>query len=258
MKKDRRHKLPQNDLAKWLEAKIEAVKANSSIIFTLLLGILLILTVYSAWQWLGKSNKAGFSQDVAVAVLFGSEDSEQLAQMLIKYPKGNEHAHFQLLAAEILVMQGERAMLSDRNDAKTKLEKALEGLLTALAQANEPLLVDRIQWNTAKTYEILSAVREGNDLDEAKKLYEILAAKDNSVFTQLAKNQLEAINRPWTTAFLTASRKYQPPAPINPNFDPTLPEPGASSSTFESLLTVDPTVTEEVVLPDSANENATP
>lgn len=263
MKKERRQQLSHNDLAKWLETKIEAIKVNSSLIFSILIGLLLILVVYYAWQWFNKSNKAGFSQDVAATVLFGTDDPEQLAPMLVKYPKGNEHANFQLLSADTLIMQAERALMTDRKDAQSKLEKALESLQIAQTNAKDPLLLDRIQWSTARTFEILSAVREGNDLDEAKKLYETLAGKEDSVYQELAKDQLEAINRPWTSAFLTASRNYQPPAPINPGFDPTLPEPGSSSSTLDSILDVDPTVPEvtvpeDIVLPDSENHATVP
>jgi len=237
MKKDRRHQLAQNSLAKWLEKNIEAIKPHSSLISRVVIGLLLVVLVFTVWQHFNRGNQAGFSQDLATAILFGVDDPSQLAPMLSKYPTGVEHAQFQILFAEVSLRQAEFQLTTKREEAKENLKNAQESFQTALKWLKSPEFQDRCHWGLARTHEVLAAVQEGNDLEEAQKLYEQLAGNEKSVYYQLAKDRQEILNRSWVPVFLASSQKFQPKDDLLPDFDPTIqpPETSESGALFNEL-----------------------
>ncbi|MDR1960090.1 MAG: hypothetical protein LBQ54_13775 [Planctomycetaceae bacterium] len=237
MKKDRHHQLIQNDLARHIGKKYETLKQHSAKIYLAVIGALLILAVYLIWQSVARRNQAEFSQDISPAVLFGVEEVSQLAPMLQKYPAGDENARFLLIAAEMSLMEANTSLRTDRSEAAKKLEDALEKFTAAKSSAKSPFLTDRVQWGLARTHEMLATLREGQDMEEAKKWYESLASEDGSVFQQLAKDQLTALNRSWTPVFATASINDKPREPLAP--DLTMPEPGATSPNVDVVLGLD-------------------
>lgn len=218
MKAEKRHQLEQNLLADWLGDQIELARPYAGTIAVVALGTVAIIglaiytfsssTVVGATDW-SKYFSAFNERDPGVAL-------EDVAKEI---PTTAPGLWAQQSIGDMNSSRGLMQLFSDREAAKTSLEKAEEAYKAVLAGAADPMLKNRARLGLAKVYEGL------NRTDEAKKLFEeIVAADKDSAIGKLAAQGVERLSNPRDLELLAWFDKQTPkrPSPLG-GFGPGLP-----------------------------------
>jgi tetratricopeptide (TPR) repeat protein len=225
MKAERRHELKHNQLADWLEARIEGIRPHAT---GILLGLALLAAIIlaSAFYFSGETH-ASASAWSAYFDAFNDRDPQRVLQDLATKQSGSKAAWWaQAALGDMNLSEGTSLLYSDRKEAQKRLEAA-EAAYKQVEQADDPMLKSRARLGLARVYESLFKP------DDARKYYEQVAAseKDSPLGKQAAadakrlKDSREIAFLDW---FATQTPKRPVPFPgvgANvPNLPSDLPE----------------------------------
>src|SRR5262245_48438867 len=225
MKAERRHELKHNELADWLEARIEVLRPHAT---GILLGLALLAAIIlaSAFYFSGETHASASAWSTYFDA-FNDRDPQRILQDLATKQSGSKAAWWaQAALGDINLAEGTSLLYSDRKEAQKRLEAA-EAAYTPVLQADDPMLKNRARLGLARVYE--STFKP----DDARKYYEQVAAseKDSPLGKQAAadakrlKDSRELAFLEW---FATQTPKRPAPFPgvgANvPNLPSDLPE----------------------------------
>jgi hypothetical protein len=180
MKAERRHELKHNQLADWLEARIEVLRPHAT---GILLGLaLLSAIVLAAAFYFGGETHASASAWSTYFDAFNDREPQRILQDLTTKQSGSKAAWWaQAALGDINLSEGTAALYTDRKEAQKRLEAA-EAAYKQVEQADDPMLKNRARLGLARVYESLF---KPND---ARKYYEQVAAseKDSPLGKQAA------------------------------------------------------------------------
>ena len=210
MKRERRHELHTNALARWLAGVIAVVKPYANLILAVVLLAVLVSGVAAWWvrHSAGSTDKAwdAFYRATAGGSPGAFED------LVDKYP-GTEVAHWSgLMAGDIYLQQGCDQVIRDKVNASQQLQKARDAYLQVLREAQQSMLREQATFGLARTYEALSGTRgTGNELQQAAEQYENLVDTwPNSPYVPAAKRRLEELGTMDTKRFYDKLAQYEP------------------------------------------------
>jgi len=219
---NKRHELQQNELAFWLEEKIEDIRPYFPVIG---LGTLAALAVViGVWWYSSQQAQASASSWNQYFSAIGERNQEEALQKVIDDEKTSEPANWarQTLADSNLA-RGAAAVFTDREESKKRLETAVALYSEILKYTNDPLLQARAGFGLARAQESLFKP------EDAKKLYEEVAkSSPDTVIGQEAKASVERLSNPEELKMLEWLAKQTPkrPAPVpsgRPGAIPGLP-----------------------------------
>ncbi|GAB6185159.1 tetratricopeptide repeat protein [Thermopirellula anaerolimosa] len=239
MKRERRHELQDNLLARWLA---EATEKAAPYARAVSLAVLLIVLVVAAWYVFSQRSRS--SREAAWGALYQAmqkgtaSDLEAVAEQYA----GSEAAMWaQVAAADIHLEIGCAQLFSNKADAVQELQKAIDGYLAVRDKVRRPELKERLLWGLARAYESLAGSRQGQgELERAVKLYRELAESfPDGRFATLAQRRAAELERQDVQGFYDFFARYEPspspPSGFSPGdlpFDPSaLPPPPAAGST---------------------------
>lgn len=233
MKRERRHELQDNLLARWLAEVTDKAAPYARAVS---LAVVLVLLVIAAWYVF--SNRSRANREAAWGALYQAmqkgtaSDLEAVAEQYA----GSEAALWaQVAAADIHLEIGSAQLFGNKADAVQELQKAIDGYLSVRDKVRRPELKERLLWGLARAYESLAGSRQGQgELDRAVKLYRELAESfPDGRFATLAKRRAAELERQDVQGFYDFFARYEPSpsppsgfAPGNLPFDPSaLPPP---------------------------------
>ena len=238
MKRERRHELQDNLLARWLAEMTDKAAPYARAVS---LAVVLVLLVIAAWYVF--SNRSRANREAAWGALYQAmqkgtaSDLEAVAEQYA----GSEAALWaQVAAADIHLEIGSAQLFGNKADAVQELQKAIDGYLSVRDKVRRPELRERLLWGLARAYESLAGSRQGQgELDRAVKLYRELAESfPEGRFATLAKRRAAELERQDVQGFYDFFARYEPSpsppsgfAPGDLPFDPSaLPPPPAGFS----------------------------
>ncbi|NMC21852.1 MAG: hypothetical protein GYA33_15695 [Thermogutta sp.] len=239
MKRERRHELQDNLLARWL-SKVTEKAAPYARAFSL--AVVLIVLIVAAWYVF--SNRSLANREAAWSDLFQAMQKGTAADLeaVAEQYAGSEAALWaQVAAADIHLEIGCAQLFSNKADAVQELQKAIDGYLSVRDEVRRPELKERLLWGLARAYESLAGTRQGQgELDRAVKLYRELAESfPDGRFATLATRRAAELERPDVQGFYDFFARYEPtpsapPGGFSPGdlpFHPgALPQPPTSGS----------------------------
>jgi tetratricopeptide (TPR) repeat protein len=219
---NKRHELQQNELAFWLEEKIEDIRPYFPVIGIGTLAALLV--VIGVWWYSAQQAQASAASWNAYFSAIGERNQQEALQKVIEDEKTSEPANWarQTLADSNLAL-GAAAVFTDREESKKRLEAAVALYSEILKYTNDPLLQVRAGFGLARAKESLF------EPEEAKKLYEEVAkSSPDTVIGQEAKAAAERLSKPEELQMLEWLAQQTPkrPAPLSsgrPGSIPGLP-----------------------------------
>jgi len=230
MKRERRHELQDNLLARWLADVTEKAAPFARPVS---LAIVLVVLIIAAWYVF--SNRSRASREAAWSALYQAMQKGTAADLeaVAEQYAGSEAALWaQVAAADVHLEIGCAQLFSNKADAVQELQKAIDGYLSVRDKVRRPELKERMLWGLARAYESLAGSRQGQgELDRAVKLYRELAESfPDGRFATLAKRRAEELERQDVQGFYDFFARYEPaPSPPPSGFSPgDLPfDPGA-------------------------------
>ena len=219
MKNERRHRLAQNSLAKFLEKAIHSAQGHSATITRLVLVFAIALLLLLLWRTFASKNKQGFYNDMKqLATFHMSElDEEQfdttVQSYITKYPSGVNNATVSLLIGDIYFNRAFATLAEgNRDQAIARYETALEFYTIAdKFQFKQQDSAESAVWGLAQTNAALAMLKGDNYLDAAKSSYERLCKTwPEGVHFELATEQLNWLNRRVMASFPEKYRQSDP------------------------------------------------
>jgi predicted negative regulator of RcsB-dependent stress response len=207
MKAEKRHQLEQNLLADWLGEQIEAARPYAGTIAVVALGAVAIIAL--AVYTFGSGTVVGSADWSQYFSAFNERDPSIALETVVKdIPTTAPGLWAQQSLGDMNASRGMMQLFSDREAAKTSLEKAEAAYKAVLAGASDPMLKNRARLGLAKVYEGL------NRTEEAKKLFEELVAADkDSAIGKLAAQEIARLSNPRDLELLAWFDKQVPPRP---------------------------------------------
>ncbi len=239
MKRERRHELQDNLLARWLADVIEKAAPYAR---AFSLAVVLVVLIIAAWYVF--SNRSRASREAAWGALYQAMQKGTAADLeaVAEQYAGSEAALWaQVAAADIHLEIGCAQLFSNKADAVQELQKAIDGYLAVRDKVRRPELKERMLWGLARAYESLAGSRQGQgELDRAVKLYRELAESfPEGRFATLARRRADELERQDVQGFYDFFARYEPtPSPPPSGFSPgnlpfdagALPPPPAAGS----------------------------
>ena len=219
MKNERRQKQVKNELAAIIENGITQLKPQGANILRGVMLALIIVLLFMVWRTFSSKNTVDFHNDVRHLSSFNllTVDAEQfestITEFTTKYPSGANHAHVSLLIGNLYFLKaGESLGSGKRDEAIATFEKALEYYTTAdKFNLKQQDLAENAAWGVAQTNEALAPLKEGDYLATAIVQYERLCKTwPDGVYTELAAEQLQLLNRPDMKTFMVSYRNANP------------------------------------------------
>jgi predicted negative regulator of RcsB-dependent stress response len=207
MKAEKRHQLEQNLLADWLGEQIEAARPYAGTIAVVALGgvAIIALAIYA----FGSGTVVGSADWSQYFSAFNERDPGVALESVAKeIPSTTAGLWAQQSIGDLNASRGLMQLFSDRDAAKTSLEKAEEAYKAVLAGSPDAMLKNRARLGLAKVYE------GQNRTDEAKKLFEEIAAVDkDSAIGKLAAQGVERLSNQRDVELLAWFAKQTPKRP---------------------------------------------
>ncbi|GEM_PF-697680 len=226
MKSEERHKLYQNDLAKWMESAYRAIKPYlkpAGIILALLVVIMVIFFIFRE-----SSAAATARANEAYQAALMRRDVAALEDVASQYSGTIKHlAH--LAAADIYLAQGCEELFVNKATAANELRKALERYKEVQETAKDPHLLAHATFGLGKTYEALSGTQSGQgQLDSAIEQYrKVIQMWPTSPFSSLAQRRVAELERHDIKAFYDRFARYDPQPEFRVPQSISLPEKGS-------------------------------
>jgi len=225
MKAERRHELKHNQLADWLEARIELLRPHTT---GILLGLALLAAIVfaTAFYFSGETHASASAWSTYFDA-FNDRDPQRILQDLATKQSGSKAAWWaQAALGDMNLSEGASLLYSDRKEAQKRLEAA-EAAYKQVEQADDPMLKNRARLGLARVYESMFKP------DDARKYYEQVAAneKDSPLGKQAeadAKRLKDAREIAFLDWFATQTPKRPAPFPgvgaSAPNLPSDLPD----------------------------------
>lgn len=170
MKAERRHELKHNELADWLEERLEAAKPHATGVL-LGIGVLALIVVAMVWYFNGESSASSRTWAQYFEAFNGREPQKTLQDLATDHP-GSKAAWWALVSVgDMNLAEGASLLYSDRKEAQKRLESA-EVAYKQVEASDDPMLRTRARLGLARVYE--STFKP----DEARKYYEQVAASE--------------------------------------------------------------------------------
>lgn len=165
---NKRHELQKNELADWMEEKIEDIRPYlPGIGVGLLLAIAAVVGIWWYSNQQAHASAAAWNQYFAAV---GERDQEEALEGVIKTDPQREPANWARQSlADMNLARGSAAVFTDREESKKRLERAEELYREILATSTDPMLVARAKYGLGRALEALFKP------EDAKKLYEEVA-----------------------------------------------------------------------------------
>lgn len=203
----RRHELQKNELADWLEEKIEDLRPYFPAIS--IGGLLALALVLGVWWYSTQQSQASAASWNQYFSALGEREQDEALQKVIESEKSNEAANWaRQTLADTKLARGAAAVFTDREASKKQLEEAAELYTAIRSTTSDPLLRSRATFGLARAQESLFNV-EG-----AKKLYEEVAqANSDSVIGEEAQAAVKRLSDPRDVELLNWLAKQTPKRP---------------------------------------------
>lgn len=243
-KKDRRHELAENSLAKWLYSVLESLKPYQNHIYWTCIGILVVICIGMVWTRVFQSSRATAWNAYLSAV--DSRNVEKLQELTGDYESGEVGVRIRLSLGEFYLNDACNLIMENKPEAYEKVENALENFLQAkkLNKADH-ILGEQILFGLGQTYEIFAILRTGQgDVESAIDSYTNLVGNyPGGVFAEEAQHRIGLLQSPKTRDFYTflANRSQESGDPTFPGSildGATLPDPGQSFDLPDDFLQV--------------------
>ena len=225
-----RHKLEQNELAKWLSNQYEDwIKPNKSWLVYAVMGLLIVIAVIFATARVNAWNRgAAWNQFYAA---FDSLNVQSELEIIAQSTSGTVAAHARLALAQLQQAEGSAQVFIDKSKTILLLDKAITSFQQVQKATNDPMLLQQAGFGLGQCWETLAAVRVGDDLAKAEEEYQKVAERwgDGYMMGQRAQKQLALIRQSSTKMVLermaTKTEMEDFGVSINPD-DPFLFSPG--------------------------------
>jgi len=219
MKNERRHKLAQNSLARFIEKTINSAKEQSATIMLFVMVLLLAVGLFLAWQFFASKNKQGFYNDMKQLAAFNMAEldkkqiDDHIKSYITKYPSGVNNATVSLLIGDVYFTRASATL------AEGKREKAIDHFETALGYYTTADMfpfkqqdsAERAVWGLAQSNAALAVLKEGDYMNAAKVSYERLCKTwPDGVRYELATERLNWLTRPIMVDFPAKYRQSDP------------------------------------------------
>lgn len=248
MKAQHRHELQTNQLAEWLEVKLEQIKPYTQAIIGVLVAAAVLFGVYLYLKQMDHSAAQAASNQL-VAAMNSFDPLKDLQATIENHPDTPPAIVAQLLLGERLLQTGSNQLYSNKAEGKSSLGKAADAFLTAETSANDPMLREWALFGLGRAHESL------NDLDRARADYEkLLKDYPSGSLAASAKNRLQTLSKQSTKEFYDWFAK-QDPQPLSIQREPG--SPGQKPIFDLSDPTTIPAET-DVQLPSSLDGTKTP
>ncbi|MCL2742603.1 MAG: tetratricopeptide repeat protein [Planctomycetaceae bacterium] len=219
MNSNHRRELAQNDLANWLISVYEDwIEPNAKTLSTAAIIILVLILGFNLYNRIQKSNASAAWQQYYSAMNLPDSEAQQAALQMIADSGSVISTQSRLTLAQLLLADAVNGVAIDKVKSVAKLDRAADNFRKLRADKDINIVV-HANWGLAQTLETAATVRDGNDLEEAKKEYETLAKKyPNEEFGQLAAKQLAFLSRPDSVKFIERSLAKSKEAPKPEDF----------------------------------------
>jgi len=209
MKAERRQELKHNELADWLNERVETAKPHMT---GVLLGIGVLVAIVLAMVWYFNGETAASSQAWSrYFEAFNDREPQKMLQSLAAEQSGSKAAWWALAAVgDLNLAEGASLLYSDRKEAQKRLEVA-EQAYKQVEAADDAMLKSRAQLGLARVYESTFKT------DEARKYYEQVAANEkDSPLGKAAAMDAKRLKDAREVAFLDwfATQTPKRPAPF--------------------------------------------
>ena len=165
---NKRQELQKNELADWLEEKIEDIRPYFPAIS--IGGLLAVAVVLGVWWYSSQQAQASAASWNQYFAALAERDQEEALQKVIDSEKTSEPANWaRQTLADMNLARGSAAVYTDREESKKRLDAAGALYGEILKNTNDPLLQSRAAFGLARVQESLF------NATEAKKLYEEVA-----------------------------------------------------------------------------------
>jgi predicted negative regulator of RcsB-dependent stress response len=184
---NKRHDLQKNELADWLEEKIEDTRPYFPAIG--IGGLLALAVVIGVWWYSSQQSQASAAAWNQYFSAIGERNQQEALEKVIASENNNEPANWaRQTLADINLARGSAAVFTDREESKQRLEEAGRHYTAILQSTSDPMLRLRATFGLARVQESLFKP------EEAKKLYEQVA-KEGSKDSALVKSAEESARR---------------------------------------------------------------
>ncbi|GHT35175.1 hypothetical protein FACS189427_03900 [Planctomycetales bacterium] len=250
MDSNHRRELAQNDLANWLISIYEDwIEPNARIINAAVLIILLLIIGFFGYNHIQKQNASAAWQQYYTALNLPDSEATQTALQIIADSGSSISKQSRLTLAQLLLSDAVNGIAVDKVKAVAKLDKAAENFRKLLADRDTAVAV-QAGWGLAQTLETAATVRDGNDIEEAKKEYQTLSVKyPSEELGQQAAKQLAFLSRPDTVKFiersLAKSKEEPKPDDFKVNINKDDPFAGGIGAGFDAQKALEETKPEE-------------
>jgi hypothetical protein len=250
MDSNHRRELAQNDLANWLMSIYEDwIEPNAQFLNAAVLIVLLLTIGILGYKHLQKRNASAAWQQYYAALNIPDSEASQAALLLIADSGSSISKQARLTLSQLLLADAVNGITIDKVKAVAKLDKAAENFRKLLADRDIGVAV-QAGWGLAQTLETAATVRDGNDLDEAKKEYKTLAEKyPSEELGKQAAEQLTFLSKPDTVKFIERSLAKSKEEPKKDDFKVNInkddPFAGGIGAGFDAQKALEETKPEE-------------
>jgi predicted negative regulator of RcsB-dependent stress response len=184
---NKRHELQKNELADWLEDKIEEIRPYFPAIG--IGGLLALAVVVGVWWYSSQQSQASAAAWNQYFAAIGERNQQEALEKVIASENNNEPANWaRQTLADMNLARGSAAVFTDREESKQRLEEAGRHYAAILQSTSDPMLRVRATYGLARVQESLFKP------EDAKKLYEQVS-KEGNKDSALAKSAEEAVKR---------------------------------------------------------------
>jgi len=197
-----RHKLEQNELAKWITTQYNGwIRPNSSWLGYAVLGVFIIIVIIIGTARVNAWNQAEAWKQYHAAL--NSPQAEAELELIAQTTSGVVAVRARLALAQRQLAEGCAQVFIDKNEAIVLLEKAIVSFQQVQKTSSDPLMLQDAAYGLGQCWETLAAARVGDDLARAEEAYQMIIDRWGDSFAgQRAKKQLASIRQPSTRMIL--------------------------------------------------------
>ncbi|HEX6961055.1 MAG TPA: hypothetical protein VF175_04260 [Lacipirellula sp.] len=239
MKSEERHKLQENVLARELGTWTERVRPYTSIILTVVAGLLGVYIVASLWNSYQATRDRAAWDDYQLAVLEGDVEQKALRRLADSEDHaGTEMQEWALMGwADRQLLRASQLYLTSRDEAVDRVNDVIGVYEQFASRGSNPEIRNRAQLGLARAFEMKG------ELDEARAHYERVEGALSEVADQRLR-ELEGEQVEKTVEWLATAELPKPTAPggpgtpgSRPGFEATVPPTDAATSAAEAAMT---------------------
>lgn len=250
MKSERRHELEHNELADWTSNAIEKIKPYTNVIVGGTIAVIIFAVGISLW-----TKQTRLESEAAWNMYYAglkTNNPEVMKEIADKFPSSDAAQWAIVCEGDMYLRGGCEALFVDKVNANLELKMAIE-CYKAASDFENPLLGERAAFGLARAYE------SQGDLKKAKTAYENQLSKwENGIYSKIAKNRLNDIEKKSTKEFYDLFAEYKPetektqPSSIIPKYEWTdvpTPEEKFGEEAVVEEVEVEEAVIEEPKVP---------